>query len=246
MESRNILLIVICICAFLVLIFGIGFVWSLPERGVTGVEQPRDDENGSGVDIFEHVRDGTELPGLEPTEEPPDKMKIVYGEEEGDTKAVSEEGDKEDKWDESDKKESDAEKDSPVTDKEMEMKTIVIRAPRDEEPEHPTTWIVKPRPTPVPGPTTAPRRLQRVTEYWIQAGSFQSRSKADTLNEKLAEHGFQGQVKTREINGVTYYRVRIGPYQNKKEAEKFLDWLKVLDGMGDSYISAEYTKRWVN
>lgn len=235
MESRNILLIVICICAFLVLIFGIGFVWSLPDREGTGVEKPQDSENGSKMDYFEHVKDGSDFPGLEPTEEPSNQMTIIYGEQKGDTGETTEK---------EEKKESDTGEDLSETEKEK--KTIVIQAPKDEEPEYPTTWIEKPRPTPVPKPTTPPRRLERVTEYWIQAGSFQSRSKADALNEKLVEHGFQGQVKTREVNSSTYYRVRIGPYQNKKEAEKFLEWLKVLDGMQRSFITEVYSNKWIH
>ncbi|MBN2533721.1 MAG: SPOR domain-containing protein [Spirochaetales bacterium] len=238
MESRNILLIVICICAFLVLIFGIGFVWSLPDRER---EKPVDDENGSKPDIFEHIKDDTELPGLEPTEVPSEKMPIVYGEKDDEKEKSLEKDDK-------DKKESDAEKEGTEKKTEKEKDTIFIRAPRDDKPEYSTTWIVKPQPTPVPvpKPTKASRRLVRIIEYWIQAGSFQSRNKADTLNEKLVEHGFQGQVQTREIKSTTYYRVRIGPYQNKKEAEKFLEWMKILDGMEESYISEMYSEKWVN
>lgn len=243
MESRNILLIVICICAFLVLIFGIGFVWSLPDKGLLGTEKPQDDENGNGTDIFEHMKDET-LPGLKSTEEPiDDKIPIDDGEKEDEPETETEKEEKKEINTGEEASETDAD-----AEKETEKTTYIIRVPKDDEPEYPTTWITKPQPTPVPvqKPTTAPRRLKRITEYWIQAGSFQSRSKADALNEKLAEHGFQGQIKTRELNNITHYRVRIGPYQNKKEAEKFLEWLKVLDGMQNSFISEVYTDKWVN
>jgi cell division protein FtsN len=244
MESRNILLIVICICAFLVLIFGIGFIWSLPEKEGREAERPQDDENGSGIDIFEHVRDGSDLPGLEPTEEPSDSMTIVYGEQEDETETPAE--------DDKEKEESGAGEENEKTDEtekegDYEKKTVIIRTPEEEKPEYPKTYIVKPQPTPVPQPTPAPKRLVTEFEYWIQAGSFESRNRADTLNERLAEHGFKGLIKTTvSEEGITLYRVRIGPYQNKKEAEKFLEWLKVLDGMKGSYISQVKVQKWVN
>ena len=149
-------------------------------------------------------------------------------------------------------------KEERVTEKEKKSKrdTVYIPIPKENKSSsddessssYPKTWIVKPQPTPLPTsrPTATPRPKKRVIEYWIQAGSFLSRSKADDLNQKLAEHGFQGQVQTRELNNVTHYRVRIGPYQNRSEANKFLEWLKVLDGMQGSYISEVPTDKWVN
>ena len=227
MESRNILLVVICTCSFLVIIFGIGFVWSMPDRSSSGKERPQDDEVNGGIDIFEHVRDENDPPGLEPTDEPTgssDQMTLVYGEQQEDTETID------------NKDEKEVANDTSGTEKESD--TVTIHAPKEDELDYPKTWIVKPQPTPVPSrPTPVPRRTQRVIEYWIQAGSFIKRSSADALNEKLAEHGFQGQVKTSELDGITHFRVRIGPYENKKEAEKFLDWLKVLKGMEESYIS---------
>ena len=237
MESRNILLVVICICAFLVIIFGIGFVWSMPDRISTGTERPGDDEVNGGIDIFEHVRDENDPPGLDPTEPPSsdptntsDQMTLVYGEQGEETEETQDTGD---------------EHDTSETGEDSD--TVTIHAPTEDEPEYPKTWIVKPQPTPIPvTPTTAPKRTKHVIEYWIQAGSFTKRSSADDLTEKLAEHGFQAQVRTRELDGITYYRVRIGPYENKKEAEKFLDWIKVLEGMQESYISQITTDKWVN
>lgn len=237
MESRNILLVVICICAFLVIIFGIGFVWSMPDRNNTAAETPRNDGNESGMDIFEHVRDETDPPGLEPTSPPTEQMTLVVGEKKDDTGTAPED------------MENNTSKDTTGTETGTEKKndTIIIRAPKEDEKDLPTTWIAKPQPTPAPAkPTTAPKKKQQVIEYWIQAGSFISRTKADDLIANLAEHGFHGQIKTKEINEVTHFRVRIGPYNNKKEAQKYLDWLKVLNGMKESFISEVYIKKYVN
>ena len=96
-----------------------------------------------------------------------------------------------------------------------------------------------------PEKTTAPSKAKTVTvtEYWIQAGSYKERSKAELLNNTLMEKGLPGRILTKDVKGETFYRVRIGPYLNKKEAEKFLVWVKALNGLDNSYISSVAAKR---
>jgi DedD protein len=92
-------------------------------------------------------------------------------------------------------------------------------------------------------PSTSKTRTVIAKEYWIQAGSYIDRHKADELNGFLMEKGLPGRISTKSIEGKTYYRVRIGPYTMKKEAEKFLTWVKVLNGLETSYISEVSVKR---
>ncbi|MFW6387745.1 MAG: SPOR domain-containing protein, partial [bacterium] len=33
------------------------------------------------------------------------------------------------------------------------------------------------------------------------------------------------------------YRVRVGPYDNRNEAQKFLSWIQELEGFEQSYVS---------
>jgi hypothetical protein len=40
--------------------------------------------------------------------------------------------------------------------------------------------------------------------------------------------------------------VRIGPYTNRNEAEKFLLWLRDVDDLGDSYITQITRMKTVN
>jgi cell division protein FtsN len=82
-----------------------------------------------------------------------------------------------------------------------------------------------------------------VTEYWIQAGSYTSSSRAQEVAQALEDQGLVSKITTRAMSGKTYYRVRIGPYQSKPEAEKFLEWVKAVKGFESSYISMVYTKR---
>jgi len=84
-----------------------------------------------------------------------------------------------------------------------------------------------------------------VTEYWIQAGSFSSASRADEVTRRLEERGLAARTTTRDLNGKTHFRVRVGPYTSKAEAEKFLDWIRELKGFETSYISMVASKRFM-
>lgn len=88
----------------------------------------------------------------------------------------------------------------------------------------------------------APKQV-RVSEYWIQAGSYISASRADEVARTLEEKGLAAKTTTRELDGKTHFRVRIGPYASKAEAEKFLSWIKELQGFESSYISMVYSRR---
>lgn len=86
-----------------------------------------------------------------------------------------------------------------------------------------------PRPTPPPQPARV---------YWIQAASFKNRTGADEMVATLAEKGITGRVQVSDVGGSPYFRVRVGPYPSRQEAEKFLSWVKGVKGLEQSYISA--------
>jgi cell division protein FtsN len=91
---------------------------------------------------------------------------------------------------------------------------------------------------------SAPRpKAVSVTEYWIQAGSFSSYSRADEVTRRLEERGLAARTTTRDLNGKTHFRVRVGPYTSKAEAEKFLGWIRELKGFETSYISMVASRR---
>ena len=89
-------------------------------------------------------------------------------------------------------------------------------------------------------------RSVRVTLFWIQAGSYLSRSRAEEANVSLAKAGVTGRITSVNVSGETYFRVRIGPYEAKAEADKFLTWLKDIESFEGSYISEVYTTKTVN
>ncbi len=49
--------------------------------------------------------------------------------------------------------------------------------------------------------------------------------------------GLAGRVFSYAKSGDTYFRVRVGPYTNKQEAEKFLAIVRKIQGLEASYIS---------
>jgi cell division protein FtsN len=48
--------------------------------------------------------------------------------------------------------------------------------------------------------------------YLLQAGAFRGQEDADGMKAKLALIGFEARIVSAEVNGVTFYRVRVGPY----------------------------------
>ena len=56
--------------------------------------------------------------------------------------------------------------------------------------------------------------------YFIQAGAFRTPEDAEQQRAKLSLMGFQAKVTEREQSGRTVYRVRLGPFDNKDEADK--------------------------
>ena len=74
-------------------------------------------------------------------------------------------------------------------------------------------------------------------EFWVQVGSFASRSRADALGQRLSDQGIVSRVTTRTSGAGVFFRVRVGPYGSRVEAEKFLAWVQRVDGLDGSYIS---------
>jgi cell division protein FtsN len=50
------------------------------------------------------------------------------------------------------------------------------------------------------------------SSYLLQAGAFKGQEDAESMKVKLALIGFEARIVTAEVNGTTFYRVRVGPY----------------------------------
>jgi DedD protein len=72
--------------------------------------------------------------------------------------------------------------------------------------------------------------------YWVQTGSFSAKVRADGVKENLASKGIASVIENRDVNGATYYRVRVGPYTSSNEADYWLALIKSIEGFEDSQI----------
>lgn len=72
--------------------------------------------------------------------------------------------------------------------------------------------------SPAPAPRSAKPGLDPFV-YFVQAGAFSKPEDAEQQRAKLAMLGYAAKVTEREQSGRTMYRVRLGPYQLRDEAE---------------------------
>jgi len=56
--------------------------------------------------------------------------------------------------------------------------------------------------------------------YVIQVGSFRSGDDADALKARLAMLGMVAEVRTVTVNGETWHRVRLGPFETARAADR--------------------------
>lgn len=66
-------------------------------------------------------------------------------------------------------------------------------------------------------------------DYFVQAGAFRTQSDADAQRAKLAMLGWEARVSEREQNGRPVFRVRVGPFTKRADAEAIKE---KLDGAG--------------
>jgi len=66
-------------------------------------------------------------------------------------------------------------------------------------------------------------------DYFVQAGAFRTPEDAEAQRAKLAMMGWEAKVTEREQSGRTVYRVRVGPFGKRDDAEQIKD---KFDGAG--------------
>jgi cell division protein FtsN len=68
-----------------------------------------------------------------------------------------------------------------------------------------------------PGSGAAPAPGDANTGYFLQVGAYKTAADAEQQRARLAFQGFESKVTQRDAGGVTYYRVRIGPFSKFEE-----------------------------
>ncbi|GMO27308.1 MAG: hypothetical protein Pg6A_14820 [Termitinemataceae bacterium] len=76
----------------------------------------------------------------------------------------------------------------------------------------------------------------RRSDYWVQTGSFTTKSRADEASGFLALKGITSIVQDTNVQGKVFYRVRVGPYTTQNEANYWLALVKTIDGMENSLV----------
>jgi cell division protein FtsN len=228
MEQKRLLWIILTVALLLLVVIGAGIIWFFPDgkKGEAGPTPLTGAEEYPEFDPIEWVREDGEYPGLEQKEEVTEAEKededfvVVYGETEEKEKEGKEAA-----------KEAEAEEEARQPEPEEKQK-----APEKKVTRQPVEK------TPPPEPKKEPRKV-RVAEYWIQTGSYTNQTRAQGVKEELAKKGVASVITSKEINSKTYFRVRIGPYSSKSEAQKFLEWIRSMHGFSNSYISRVYTTK---
>ena len=69
-------------------------------------------------------------------------------------------------------------------------------------------------------PEATPTQPAKNLDYYLQAASFREYADAEKLRARLALKGYKSVTQAREVSGKgTYYRVRLGPYPDKRKAK---------------------------
>jgi len=236
MEHSKVLIVIVSVSLFVAAVLGLGLVLFYPREAPQIAGTGGQTGSSGGFDAIEYLREpDAEAPALETEEEDADEedVVIVYGE------TMEERPDAEAEQ----RPAADAER-APREQPEPQPQPQPERQQPGPEPEAETRAARPARAAPQRAPEPEVREVQ-VTEYWIQVIATTSRDRVEMARRRLGEHELSGRITTTVVDGRTFYRLRVGPYTNKGEASKFLDWVNDIDGFEESYISEEYNTRTV-
>jgi cell division protein FtsN len=93
---------------------------------------------------------------------------------------------------------------------------------------HDETLLEKPVPAEAKAGADAARPTAEASGPWsVQAGAFKTRAQADGLEKQLRQAGFDAYVtQTSGEDGQIRFRVRVGTFKNKAEAQRMADRLR--------------------
>ncbi len=223
MDHRKLLIIILSVALFVALILGIALLAYYPGAEEEHMAQRERQE----FDPIEFVR-RSEDPEPELTDEDDDDFVIIYGTREPDDEIAVRPGPEE----------------REVREPARPEPEPTERPEPDPEPSRPEPEPdPKPREVPEPAepevrePAARPAPDRPSREYWIQVISSSSRDTAEAAKARLRDQSFGSVIFPVTVEGRNYYRVRVGPYDSRGEADKFLEWVQNLDGFEQSYVS---------
>ena len=109
---------------------------------------------------------------------------------------------------------------APDPEPEPEPEPEPVDETRLDEPSAPLQPAKQPEPLlPPPAPEEKPLKPGPLGSWVVQAGSFSSEQNALRLRDKLRDAGFVTQVEKARVAGKSRYRVRVGPFLVRADAE---------------------------
>lgn len=224
MEQQKVLWIIFSVALFVLVIVGIGVIWFLPNdhQAAKAATAQKQTDSRVSFDPYEWAKsDNNAYPGLEgpqPSGQQNKDFTIIYGQnpQQPATAAGA----------------------STAAPAATEMRAVpgltggaLQAAPR-----------ATPRPAARPAARPAPQNV-RVAEHWIQAASYTSNFRAEQAKKLLDGKGITSRITSYDLNGTTYFRVRIGPYTNEQEAQHSLSQVKQVSGFENSFLTLVYATR---
>ncbi len=81
-------------------------------------------------------------------------------------------------------------------------------------------------------------QYREVTEkaFWVQIFSSTDQSRAEDIQMKLAKQGMPAVIQVKRIDGILRYRVRLGAFSLRSEAEHYAAIIREIAGFGTSYV----------
>ena len=125
----------------------------------------------------------------------------------------------------------------PVTTYATEKTTTTVKTVQKAEPKPVKTAKAAPAQT-APAPKAEPKK----TQYWVQVAAYSNKKGAEGARTILDENKIPSDIFTyRDNKDKLYYRVRVGPYTTKSEAEYWrtkIIKISEIDNANDSYITS--------
>ena len=76
-------------------------------------------------------------------------------------------------------------------------------------------------------------------EWSVQISAAPAKDIADTLIQRLQAKGYDGYMVQAEVKGQTYYRVRVGHFDTREQAESVRQSLVRQEGYRDAYLTGD-------
>ena len=253
MEQHKVLLIIVSVTIVLAAVVGVG-LWLFYPRSADDdalAQSGTPESGGYEWQPLDYLQGQGDVPGLDESEAgtagEPDEFQVTYGvvqdaaDQDAEGRPPADRPTVIDTVDQAPAVQITAT--SVSTAQPVSTGTVGTSAPRETRPTGPSVSAVATTPstTPSTGPSTVAAPELADQAYWVQAISSPNRDTVEQARITLREHQLGSLILTKVIDGRTYYRLRIGPFAVRPEAEKFLAWVQDIDDFSDAMIFVDYT-----